>query len=259
MDAAYQLQSPPTQALIIGASRGVGCGFVQALHQDHRVERIFCAMRDPDQPNALSSLMASEPERIVPLRIDVTDEDSIAHAAQSLIDVDASLDWVINTVGLLHDAHGIQPERRLRDIDASNIQASFSVNSIGPILLAKHLTALLPRRSPSIWATLSARVGSITDNRLGGWYAYRAAKAAQNMLTKTLSIELRRSHKQIRVVALHPGTVATDLSAPFRGNVGKEQLFSVDQSVNYLLQVLDGLKDDDNGSFFAWDGQQIAW
>ncbi|MEM7613285.1 MAG: SDR family NAD(P)-dependent oxidoreductase, partial [Pseudomonadota bacterium] len=136
---------------------------------------------------------------------------------------------------------------------------SFEVNSMGPLLLAKHLSRLLPRREPCTVATLSARVGSISDNRLGGWYAYRASKAAQNMLTRTLSIELKRKHRRIRCVALHPGTVATDLSAPFRGGVDAEKLFSIEQSTNYLLQVLDQLDDDDNGKFFAWDGQKIDW
>ncbi|MEO0347416.1 MAG: SDR family NAD(P)-dependent oxidoreductase, partial [Pseudomonadota bacterium] len=153
----------------------------------------------------------------------------------------------------------MQPERRLEDVDAGNIQRSFAVNAVGPLLLVKHLARLLPRREPCTVATLSARVGSISDNRLGGWYAYRAAKAAQNMLTKTLSIELARRYRKVRCVALHPGTVATDLSAPFRGNVSDDKLFDVAQSVNYLLTVLDQLDDDDNGKFFAWDGQEIPW
>ena len=252
------MNTQPTYAFVAGASRGIGAGFARALAERPGVERLFVAARTPDDSDAIAALRTTHGDRIVPVALDIADPESVAAAAASVAEHTDRLDWVLNTVGLLH-AGDLQPERRLEDVDAGNIQRSFAVNAVGPLLLVKHLARLLPRREPCTVATLSARVGSISDNRLGGWYAYRAAKAAQNMLTKTLSIELARRYRKVRCVALHPGTVATDLSAPFRGNVSDDKLFDVAQSVNYLLTVLDQLDDDDNGKFFAWDGQEIPW
>ena len=248
----------PRHVFVAGASRGIGAGFARALAARDGVERLFVAARDPASSDAIAELTRSPCSR-VPVTLDVADEASIEAAAAMVGSHTDRLDWVVNTVGLLHEGDEMRPERKLDDVDAGNIQRSFAVNATGPLLLVKHLARFLPRRDACTVATISARVGSIGDNRLGGWYAYRAAKAAQNMLTKTLSIELARRYRKVRCVALHPGTVATDLSAPFRGNVSAEKLFDVAQSVDYLLTVLDGLNDDDNGKFFAWDGQEIPW
>lgn len=249
----------PEFVFIAGASRGIGNGFADALLARNSVHTVFCAARSAANNPALTQLARSHPQRVVALDLDIADEASVRDCAARVSDLAPRLDWIINTVGLLHDGDDMRPERQLADVQPGNIIRSFEVNSMGPLLLAKHLSRLLPRREPCTVATLSARVGSISDNRLGGWYAYRASKAAQNMLTRTLSIELKRKHRRIRCVALHPGTVATDLSAPFRGGVDAEKLFSIEQSTNYLLQVLDQLDDDDNGKFFAWDGQKIDW
>ena len=133
----------------------------------------------------------------------------------------------------------------------------FAVNAIGPALVAKHFLPLLPRHGRSVFASISARVGSIEDNRLGGWYSYRASKAALNMLLKTYSIELKRRAPSAICVGLHPGTVDTALSKPFQGGVAPGKLFSPTQSAAYLLRVIDGLTPADNGAVFAWDGSQI--
>ena len=253
------MNDAPQSVFIAGASRGIGAGFAEALAERPGIDRLFLAARRPAAAEPITTLQTRYGERIVPVTLDVTDEASMAAAAAQIKATGFGLDWILNTVGLLHDGGALQPERRLDDVDPGNIQASFAVNAIGPLLLVKHLAPLLPRKTACTVATLSARVGSISDNRLGGWYAYRAAKAAQNMVTKTLSIELARRHRGIRCVALHPGTVATDLSAPFRGNVKAGQLFDVAQSVAHLLAVLDQLDEDDNGNFLAWDGQIIPW
>ncbi len=252
------MNNAPQYALVVGASRGIGAAITAQLLARDTVTQVYATGRSAQQSEALQALQQQYGERVVPLTMDVADEATIAAAIAQIRGYTERLDWVINTVGLLHDGD-MQPERQLSEVTTRNILASFTVNSVGPLLLAKHVAAMLPRREPCTFATLSARVGSITDNRLGGWYAYRASKAAQNMLTKTLSIELKRRYRKIRCVALHPGTVATDLSAPFRGNVDADKLFSTEQSAAYLLNVLDGLDDDDNGKFFAWDGQQIDW
>jgi len=153
----------------------------------------------------------------------------------------------------------LQPERRLAEVSVEALQRSFAVNAWGPLLVAKHFSRFLPRRERAVFASISARVGSIGDNGLGGWYAYRASKAAQNMFTRNLSIELPRRHRGTLAVALHPGTVDTDLSAPFQSRVPEQQLFDAPQAARQLLAVIDGLGKDDNGGFFAWDGQPIPW
>lgn len=250
----------PRAVFVAGAARGIGFGFVEALLARPDTEYVYAAARTASRSAGLAALQNAHPERLICIDLDITDEDTLAAAAKAVTDHvdrdDGTLDWILNTVGMLHNGEQ-QPERRLADVTAGNILASFEVNSVGPVLLAKHLAPLLPRRAPGVLATLSARVGSIADNRLGGWYSYRAAKAAQNMLTRTLAIELKRRHRSIRCIALHPGTVITDLSAPFRGN--SKRLLTVTESVQHLLRVVDGLNDDDNGKFFAWDGTPIPW
>ncbi|MEM9172609.1 MAG: SDR family oxidoreductase [Pseudomonadota bacterium] len=253
------MTASPQVVCVAGAARGIGLGFVESFLARTSVRHVFALARHASTSSALQTLSTGNPGRLSCIDLDITDESALETLASRIAAHSQRLDWIINTVGLLHQegAQGLQPERKLGDIEARNIRASFEVNSIGPVLLAKHLAPLLPKRQDCVFASLSARVGSISDNRLGGWYAYRAAKAAQNMLIKTLSIELKRRHKQIRCVALHPGTVATDLSAPFRGN--SKRVFSVAESVEYLMNVLDKLNDDDNGQFFAWDGESIPW
>ncbi|MEO0574204.1 MAG: SDR family NAD(P)-dependent oxidoreductase [Pseudomonadota bacterium] len=247
----------PSHVLIVGASRGIGLALVEALLARPTTQHLYAAARGATRSDALAALAATAAGRLTLIDVDVGEESSIEACVHTVQATTQQLDWVINTVGLLHDSDGMMPERRLGEVTASNILKSMTVNCVGPVLLAKHVAGLLPRATPCVVATLSARVGSIEDNRLGGWYAYRASKAAQNMLTKNLAIELKRRHKAIRCVALHPGTVDTDLSAPFSAN--SKTLFSARTAAGHLLNVLDNLNDDDNGKFFAWDGQTIAW
>ncbi|MEM6819030.1 MAG: SDR family oxidoreductase [Pseudomonadota bacterium] len=247
----------PQTAVIVGASRGVGNAIAKQL-LERGCDTVFCASRDAVRATGLAALRKDFGDRVVPVDLDITNDDSVAEAASNVATHTEQVDWVVNTAGLLHDGE-LQPERRLADIQSSNLLRLFAVNSVGPLLLARYFAPLLPRQETCVVASLSARVGSIGDNRLGGWYGYRASKAAQNMLIRTLSIELRRRYKRVRCVALHPGTVETDLSAPFRGGVAEKKLFSPATSADYLLKVLEQLNDDDNGKFFAWDGQEIPW
>ncbi len=157
---------------------------------------------------------------------------------------------------MLHDGDR-RPERSLRELDADWMARNFAVNAIGPALVVKHAVSRLPRDRRSVVAALSARVGSISDNRIGGWYGYRASKAALNMLVRTAAIEVARSRSKALVVALHPGTVDTPLSAPFQGGVSPDTLFAPDRSAMAMLAVLDGLEPSASGRIFAWDGQEI--
>ena len=223
------------RALVIGASGGIGSAFVRALAADPRCGAVCGLHRQSSPP------------------IDLADEASVVAAAAALAG-QAPLHLIVNAAGLLHGPLG-PPEKKLGDVSASRLLASFQVNAIGPALLLRHFSPLLARER-AVLALLSARVGSIGDNRLGGWYGYRASKAALNMLVRTAAIELRRSQPRCVLVALHPGTVDTALSRPFGG---AETGRPADTAVAQMLAVIDSLVPDDSGSFVAWDGQRLPW
>jgi NAD(P)-dependent dehydrogenase (short-subunit alcohol dehydrogenase family) len=192
------------------------------------------------------------------LRVDLEDPDQVEAFGQRVARDLAPLRLVICAAGVLHGA-GLQPEKRLAQVNAEGLRRSFAVNAWGPLLLAQAVEAALPREEPVHLASLSARVGSIGDNRLGGWYAYRAAKAAQNQLLRTLALEWRRRLPLACVTLLHPGTTATALSEPFRGSVAPSQLFTPERAAGHLLDVLETQTPATSGSFLAWDGQPIPW
>jgi NAD(P)-dependent dehydrogenase (short-subunit alcohol dehydrogenase family) len=190
---------------------------------------------------------------------DILDEASLATAAARIQSLGAT--WgaprlIIAATGVLHSAT-LTPEKTYRALSAAGLAEAFAVNAIGPALLAKHVLPLTPRGQRSVFAALSARVGSIGDNRLGGWHAYRASKAALNQIVRGLAIEQARARPEGIVVALHPGTVATGLSAPFASGAPGE-VFSPEVAA-HLLRVIDGLTPTDTGGFFAWDGSPIPW
>lgn len=235
------------RAVVQGASRGLGQAFTELLTQ--RGYEVFATMRNPiDNPVSAAT----------PVALDLTDEDSIAAAAATIGARCDGVDLLLNVSGVLH-GEGFGPEKRIEHLDPDAMRRVFEVNAFGPALVAKHFFGLLTHDRPAVLANVSARVGSIGDNHLGGWYSYRASKAAQNQLTRTLAIEASRRSRNLTVVAIHPGTVDTDLSAPFQRNVPEGKLFSPRRAARQLLDVLDGLGPDDNGGFFAWDGQPIPW
>jgi NAD(P)-dependent dehydrogenase (short-subunit alcohol dehydrogenase family) len=197
----------------------------------------------------------SRPPHVVPGTLELTDEPSIAEAAATAREL-GSVRLVLVATGLLHDPT-LQPEKSWGALDGATLARAFATNAIGPALVAKHFLPLLPREGRSVFAALSARVGSIGDNRLGGWYAYRSSKAALNMLLKTFAIELARRAPAALCVGLHPGTVATRLSEPFRRNVAPDKLFTPAYSAGRLLTVLDALRPEDSGGVFAWDGSRV--
>ena len=234
------------RALVFGASGGVGGALVGALAADARCAVVHAAARRP-QPTG---------PKVVPHAFALEAEASIA-ACVAAAAADGPIDLVIVATGLLHD-EAMQPEKTWRALDADALARAFAVNAIGPALVAKHALGHLPREGKAVFAVLSARVGSIADNRLGGWHAYRASKAALNMLVKTLAIELARRNGEAVCVSLHPGTVDTALSAPFQSS-RRDGLFTPDESAAHLLRVIDGLNGEDSGGLFAWDGQAIPF
>ena len=187
---------------------------------------------------------------------DLTDEASISVAAQMARE--APPDLVLVTTGVLTLSDGTGPERSYKALDPATMEQVFRLNTIGPAIVAKHMLPLFARDRRGVFAALSARVGSIGDNRLGGWHSYRASKAALNMLLKNLALELQRSHPQAVVVGLHPGTVDTALSEPFQRNVPQGKLFTPRHSAASLLDVISRLGLQDSGQVFDWQGQPIA-
>jgi len=223
------------KAIVIGSTGGIGDALVRKLRADgHSVTALSRTSTPP---------------------IDLADEATIAAAAVRLA-ADAPYDLILVATGILQTAT-IAPEKTFRDLTPATLAAYFAINATGPALIAKHFLPLLPKTGRSVFAALSARVGSIGDNRLGGWYGYRASKAALNMLVKTLAIELARNRPEALCVALHPGTVDTSLSKPFQRGVAPEKLFTADHSAERLLDVLDQLTPEQTGNCFAWDGQRV--
>ena len=192
---------------------------------------------------------------IIQHAIDYESEASIEYAA-SVAAKEAPLDMVIVTTGMLHDGE-IMPEKSLQQLSTEKFQRLFRANTILPALIAKYFIPKLNKNNRSVFAALSARVGSISDNRLGGWYAYRASKAALNMVIKNAAIEVARRNKRAVIVGLHPGTVDSPLSWPFQANVPAGKLFTADFSAKKLLDVLNRLTPDSSGKCLAWDGEEI--
>ena len=222
-------------AVVIGASGGIGAALVDALRADPRCGHVEGLHRHS------------------PVPIDFDDPPGIAAAADG-VRAKAPFQLVVNAAGLLH-TDGFMPEKKLADLDDAQLLATFRANTIGPALVLRHFAPLLDRRR-SLVGLLSAKVGSIGDNRLGGWYGYRASKAALNMIVRTAAIELARTTPEAVVAALHPGTVDTALSRPFGGErIGTPAALCAAQ----LLAVLDSLRPADSGCFVAYDGTRLPW
>ncbi len=242
------------QLLLAGASGGIGLAMLRQLLREARWVRIYALYRRPSP--ALESL-AREEARLRLLQVDLSSDKDLAALPVSL---EGPLNWVINTSGLLHDSEsGMQPEKSLQQLQRDNLMAGFEANAVNHLLLIKALEPLLAKRETLKIASLSARVGSIGDNRLGGWYGYRASKAALNQLMHTLAIEMTRLNRQSVCVTLHPGTTDTALSRPFQARVPSHKLFTPAFAAGRLIEVLESLSPEETGRFFAWDGEAIPW
>ena len=232
--------------VITGGSGGIGSALVRVLAARPDVDKIIATH------NSHSS--AVDHQKVCWHRLDLTDEVAIKAWAAQLDEID----WLINAAGILHTpAQG--PEKSIRQVEPAFFLQSVGINALPALLLAKHLQGKFRHGRPGVFATVSARVGSIEDNRLGGWFSYRASKAALNMSLKTLAIEWRRTLPNVAVVALHPGTTDTALSKPFQRNVPDGQLFTPEYSVSCMLSVLEKLKPADSGQFLAFDGERLPW
>uniref|UniRef100_A0A2P2JMZ0 Short-chain dehydrogenase n=1 Tax=Rhizophora mucronata TaxID=61149 RepID=A0A2P2JMZ0_RHIMU len=253
-------------SLVQGASRGIGLQFVKALLERNDEGHVIATCRKPDESKGLLDLKHEFTERLDILHLDLTVESTIEASANAIREKYNALNLLINASGILSIPKVLQPETSLNKVEKSSLMLAYEVNAVGPILVMKHMWPLLKagggfgtERDVAVVANLSARVGSIGDNRLGGWHSYRSSKAALNQLTKTVSVEFARKKDPIICILLHPGTVDTDLSKPFQRNVPDGKLFTKEFSAQKLLSIIDRAKISDNGKFFAWDGQEIPW
>ena len=230
-------------ALVVGAG-GIGRQIAEDLSsKENNLEVILCGRK-----NVFKNFW----------ELDIENENSLKDFKDKLSKSKLNLRLVLNATGRLH-SEKLNPEKRLQHINKENLIESFSINAFAPILLAKTIEEFINKELEFNFASISARVGSITDNKTGGWYAYRAAKSAQNQLFKSLSIEWARKYPKAIITLLHPGTVNTNLSKPFHKFVPKDKLFSPQKTSSYLIDILLHQKPTDSGKFIAWDGKEIPW
>ena len=237
--AGFSLKSfdPDGIAVVFGSTGGIGSALLSILTEVAYFKTVLGFSRQSSIP------------------IDLTDELSLERAAK-VAAAAGEIRLVIDATGFLNDTDQ-KPEKTWRELDAHKLANAFAINAIGPALLIKHVLPRMPRSGKSVFSTLSARVGSIGDNRLGGWYAYRASKAALNQIVRTASIELARRAPEAICIALHPGTVDTALSAPFRKS--GLNLHTPASAAANMLNVVDGLNKDNSGGFFDWRGAALPW
>ncbi len=245
-------QDAALKVAVIGATGGIGQALIQQLAKMADIGHIYAYSRS--YPDALSIVSQPGISDISHSPLDYRNEQSIADAAAALGNI--RLDQVIVATGVLHGEH-FTPEKSIRSLQPKSFEEVFLQNTLGPMLIAKHFLPYMNKARKTSFTALSARVGSISDNRLGGWYSYRASKTALNMMLKCLAIESRIRYPDLVIAGLHPGTVDTGLSEPFQKNVSAEKLFTAEQSAHHLLRVINNLQPNDSGKLIAWDGQEV--
>lgn len=244
-----------TKVALIGGSGGIGHAMIGVLSDVSQVSSIHATYFRSPASSSLGSISSfGSDTKVSWSQLDATDAEQVSAWMRSIGDID----WLINCAGYLHDPDN-GPEKSITQFDAAHFDRSMHINCLPTLLLARHAQRSLKASSDPIFATISARVGSISDNRLGGWYSYRASKAALNMVLKTLSIEYLRTAPKIKVLALHPGTTDTALSKPFQANVPAGKLFSAEKTASLLVDQLRIAKDHKSGRFIAYDGSDIPW
>ncbi|XP_062375601.1 C-signal [Sardina pilchardus] len=258
-------------ALVQGASRGLGLEFCKHILSFKAPAAVVATCRNPEAATDLAALAAQHPGRVTVLKVDVSREDDIKGAAEVVKKSFGKVDLIINSSAMLHPTG--KGETGLRDVSAQATLSTLTTNAVGPLIMAKYFSPLLQKGSglfgqqppekakqhSGIIVNITARVGSIADNALGGWYSYRMSKVALNMATRNLSIELGRGRPKVLCVALHPGTLNTDLSRPYHRNVPKDKLFSTQHSVEHLMALIESLNFDKSGKAYAWDGSELPW
>jgi NAD(P)-dependent dehydrogenase (short-subunit alcohol dehydrogenase family) len=240
---------------IVGASGGIGAALLDQLAVRGDIACIHATYFHSPQAGSLGSIGSfAEATQVSWSQLNASDEDSVKKWLEDI----GPIDWLINCVGMLHDTHH-GPEKTIRAFNVDHFAKSISTNCLPTLLLGKYVLPALRNSPNALFATISARVGSIEDNQLGGWYSYRASKAALNMSLKCLSIEWQRVAKNLRVLALHPGTTDSLLSKPFQKNVPAGKLFTPEKTASLLLEQINHAHSLPSGRFIAYDGEEIPW
>lgn len=253
-------EHPWKNALVCGASRGIGLAVVRNLLARPSIQKCLVTCRSTSDQTALRDLSEQYPGRLVIVGLDIDRQSEYKKLLATVKAEVSTLDICINSIGLLHEA-GLEPERRIEDVDQQALSRLLQVNMMPCIFLFQQLKTLFRHSPEPVFATISAKVGSITDNRMGGWYSYRISKAALNMAIKNIAIEWARAQKRSLCVALHPGTTDTTLSQPFLASASKRyEIHTPEQTAQNLLQVLERLRPGkDTGRFFSYSGAELPW
>ena len=244
--------------LINGATGGIGSSLVRKALNEFPNAQIVATGRREQALKALQESCGEHGDRIQTMCFDALSEADLTSLSTNLKERWGSLDVCIHTIGALH-GDGLKPEKSLRDLSKDTLVSSYTINTVSFLLLAKHLHKVFRHEKPSIFAAISAKVGSIGDNQLGGWYSYRASKAALNMAVCNVGLEYQRTGCKTVTVAIHPGTTETDLSKPFIGGYPADQLSTPDRTAERLLSMLGKLTPAENGRFLNWDGSPLPW
>lgn len=244
--------------LVIGGNRGIGLALVEAQLGRPEVSRVIATHRSAADLSELSRLSRQYAGKLQLQPLDVTSESSLQAFGRLMALQPTGIDLAIHAAGLLHDKK-IAPEKSLSQCNSSHLMRLFQVNSIGPLMVAGTLLPTQSRSQRFTFAALSAMVGSIGDNRLGGWYGYRASKTALNQFIRTMANECRLKYPRAAIVAIHPGTTATELSRPFQKNVREGKLYTPEVTAKRLLNVLESMDENRSGQFLNWDGSTIPW
>lgn len=240
------MDKEPAHILVVGGSGGIGRAMVKELLSRFPLASVHATYHMSEIPR--------HDDRLQWHRLDLRDTENFRLLANNF----DHIDWIVNCAGYLHGAKG-GPEKSIKSFDPDFLVENIKINTLPTLLLARYFAASLKRSNAPMLATVSARVGSIEDNRLGGWYSYRISKAALNMALKTLSIEWKHSHPRGCVAALHPGTNDTPLSKPFQANVAAENLFDPADTASHFVDLLARLDSGQSGKFWSWDGDIIPW
>ena len=255
-------------ALVAGANGSIGSAFIESL-LDRGAEKVFAVYRkesEEKRPSQLSDQRLGEhaildkysSDNVIPIFADVTDEEDVLWVLDTVLGNVSELHFLVNCVGYLHN-DDYQPEKSLRKINEEQFLNAVKVNTLPTVLLAKHFMKLMKHKEKAVFAAISARVGSVEDNRAGGWYSYRGSKAMLNMMISNIAVEFNRSCPNVKVLALHPGTVYSKLIVPFSKNMDSTQIITPDYSVMKMMSVIDEVEKNPLGDFRAWDGEKIPW
>ena len=236
------------KVIVVGARGGLGEAVVQLLLEQFNVVKVWATSRQH---------LSFEDVRVQSIQMNLQDEASIASAAEEIRNDDVP-NLLINCAGILH-TESFGPEKTWRHLNFAVMQEVFQINAFAPVMLGKYFLPLFSRKDEGLFLSCSARVGSISDNQLGGWYSYRASKSAHNMFMKTLSLEARNRLAKCCIISYHPGTIDTELSKPFTRNYDPQKLFTPQAGAEYLWKVIQQVQVPDSGQFIAWDGQRIEF